>query len=137
MTTARDVMTAEVEFLKEDDTLDLAARRMAENDIGSLPVCSTDDRLVGVVTDRDIVVQAVAQGKDPASCRAGDLARGEAVTIGADDSLEEARRVMAEHQVRRLPVIDGHRLVGMVSQADVARDSSDHETGEVVQRISE
>ena len=73
MTTARDVMTAEVEFLKEDDTLDLAARRMAELDVGSLPVCSSDDRLIGVVTDRDIVVQAVARGKDPASCRAGDL----------------------------------------------------------------
>lgn len=137
MTTARDVMTAEVEFLKEDDTLDLAARRMAELDVGSLPVCSSDDRLIGVVTDRDIVVQAVARGKDPASCRAGDLTEGEAVTIGADDSLDEARRVMAEHQVRRLPVIDGDRLVGIVSQADVARESSDDETGEVVQRISE
>ena len=137
MTTARDVMTAEVEFLKEDDTLDLAARRMAELDVGSLPVCSSDDRLIGVVTDRDIVVQAVARGKDPASCRAGDLTEGEAVTIGADDSLDEARRVMAEHQVRRLPVIDGDRLVGIVSQADVAREGSDDETGEVVQRISE
>lgn len=137
MTTARDVMTPDVEMVKESDTLADAARRMAELDVGSLPVCSDDERLVGVVTDRDIVIRAVAEGRDPASVTVKELAQGEAVTIGADDSLEEARRVMAEHQVRRLPVIDGDRVVGIVSQADVARESDDAETGEVVQRISE
>lgn len=137
MTTARDVMTAQAEMLKEDDTLADAARRMAELDVGSLPICSSEQRLVGVVTDRDIVVRAVAEGRDPSSVRVKELAQGEAVTIGADDSLDEARRVMAEHQVRRLPVIDGDRVVGIVSQADVARASDDADTGEVVQRISE
>ena len=137
MTTARDVMTADVDHLTEDDTLTVAAERMAAGDVGALPVCSSDQRLIGVVTDRDIVVKALAQGRDPSTVRAGELVQGEAVTIGADDSLDEARRVMAEHQVRRLPVIDGDRLVGIVSQADVARESDDSETGEVVQRISE
>ena len=137
MTTARDVMSSTPEMVGEDDTLADAARKMAELDVGSLPICSSDQRLVGVVTDRDIVVRAVAEGRDPASVTVKEVAQGEAVTIGADDSLEEARDVMARHQVRRLPVIDGDRVVGIVSQADVARASADAETGEVVQRISE
>ncbi|MFQ6171606.1 CBS domain-containing protein [Oryzobacter sp. R7] len=137
MTTARDVMTTEVEMVGEDDTLADAARRMADLDVGSLPICSADQRLVGVVTDRDIVVRAVAEGRDPSSVAVKEVAQGEAVTIGADDSLEEARAVMADHQVRRLPVIDGDRVVGIISQADVARASADADTGEVVQRISE
>ena len=137
MTTARDVMTPEVEHLDEQDTLSTAAERMKALDVGALPVCSDEQRLVGMVTDRDIVVRAVAEGRDPSTVTAGEIAQGEAVTIGADDNLEEARDVMARHQVRRLPVIDGDRLVGIISQADVAQESPDAETGEVVQRISE
>lgn len=136
-TTAREIMTSDVAHLNEQDSAVRAAERMAELGVGSLPICSTDERLVGMVTDRDIVVEVIAKGQDPAQVQVGRLAQGEAVTIGADDSLDEARRVMARHQVRRLPVIDGHRLVGIISQKDVAMDSADAETGEMVQEISE
>ena len=101
-----------------------------------MPICGEDDRLKGMLTDRDIVVKVLAQGKDPASTRAGELGEGKPVTIGADDSVDEAIRTMKEHQVRRLPVIDGHRLVGIVAQADIARKTSDEKTGDVVEAIS-
>lgn len=136
-TTARDVMTSDVVFLTAEDLVQVAAELMAEQDIGSVPVCTDEGRLAGVVTDRDIVVKVLAQGRDAGSVRLGDLTQGEAVTIGADDSLDEVRRVMAEHQVRRLPVIDGDRLVGIVSQGDVAQEAGASETGEMVERISE
>ncbi|WP_055689262.1 CBS domain-containing protein, partial [Streptomyces prasinus] len=93
-------------------------------------------RLKGVLTDRDIVVKVLGAGKDPATCRAGELAQGEAVTIGADDDVEEILRTMTEHKVRRLPVIDGHDLVGMVAQADVARSLPDPKVGDLVQALS-
>ncbi len=136
MTTARDVMTTDTEVLDADDTARSAAERMAGLDIGALPICGPDRKLVGVVTDRDIVTQVVARGEDPASVRVGSLAQGEAVTIGADDSLDEARRTMAEHQVKRLPVIDGDRLVGIVSLADVAGTGEDAQTGDTVEGIT-
>ena len=77
-----------------------------------------------MLTDRDIVVKVLAQGKDPATTKAGELGEGKPVTIGADDSVDEALRTMAEHKVRRLPVIDGHDLIGIVSQADLAAPTS-------------
>lgn len=87
----------------------------------SVPICGEDERLKGMLTDRDIVVKVLGAGKDPAQVKAGDLAQGEAVTIGADEDAAEVLRTMSEHQVRRLPVIDGHRLVGIVAQAEVPR----------------
>jgi CBS domain-containing protein len=89
-----------------------------------------------MLTDRDIVVKALAQGKDPAKTRAGELAQGKPVTIGADDSVDEALHTMAEHKVRRLPVIDGHRLVGVVSQADLAKNLEEEKVGDLVEVIS-
>src|ERR687890_761058 len=118
---ARDMMSSGVECVREDETVLDAAKKMGELGVGSLPICGDDDRLKGMITDRDIVVKVLAAGKDPNSTNAGDLAQGEAVTIGADDDVEEILRTMSSHQVRRLPVIDGHRLVGIVAQADVAR----------------
>ena len=135
--TARDVMTAGAECVGENDTVTTAAERMASLDVGALPICGEDDRLKGMVTDRDIVLKVVARGKDPQQTSVGSLAEGEVVTIGADDSLDEARRTMERHQVRRLPVIDGHRLVGMVSQADLARSLADEDTGKLVESISQ
>src|SRR3954451_15866503 len=119
-TTARDIMTGGVECVQEDETVQDAARKMDQLGVGALPICGSDDRLKGMLTDRDIVVKVIAQGKDPASTRAGDLAEGKPVTIGADDSVEEALQTMKDHKVRRLPVIDGHDLIGIVSQADLA-----------------
>ena len=118
------------------DTLVDVARKMRDLDVGALPICGDDDRLKGMITDRDIVVKAVADGTDPGSVTVDAFAEGKPVTIGADDSVEEALRTMTEHGVRRLPVIDGHDLVGMVSQADVAKNLPDDQIGQLVEAIS-
>jgi CBS domain-containing protein len=137
MPNARDLMTPDVECVNEDETLLAAAKKMKELDVGAMPICGNDDRLKGMLTDRDIVVKCVAEGKDPDSVTAGDLAQGKPVTIGADDSAEETLRTMAKYQVRRLPVIDGHRMVGIVAQADVARELPHDVVGRVLAEVSE
>jgi len=109
---------------------------MAEFDVGAMPICGEDNRLKGMLTDRDIVVKVLAAGKDPRAIHAGELAQGEAVTISADDDVEEVLRTMAAHQVRRVPVIDGHDLVGIVSQADVARSLEDPDVGSLIAALS-
>lgn len=137
MTTAREVMTPKSEYLKEDDSAMEAAFRFAESSVGAVPVCDAEGRLRGVVTDRDLVVNVLAAQKDPASTKLSDLVQGEAVTIGADDSIDEAIQTMQRHRVRRLPVIDGDRLVGMLTQADIARSCPPEKVGELVAAISE
>jgi len=136
MTTAREIMTGDAECAKTTDTLVDAARKMRDREVGALPICGDDDRLEGIITDRDIVVRCIAEGGDPSSTKVQELAQGTPVTIGADDSVEEALRTMKEHDVRRLPVIDGHELVGMLSQADVARNLPEDKVGELVEAIS-
>src|SRR3954469_5088449 len=103
--TAREVMSGGAECVGENDTILDAAKRLAELDVGAMPICGEDDRLKGMITDRDIVVKVLAAGKDPASTRAGELGQGDGqvVTIGADDPIEEALQTMSQHQVRRLP----------------------------------
>ncbi|NYE19132.1 CBS domain-containing protein [Microbacterium immunditiarum] len=137
MTVAREIMTPNPRCVGENETLVEAARLMASLDVGALPICGEDQRLKGMVTDRDIVVKVIAQGGDPASTTAGSLGEGKLVTVGADDDVREALEMMRTHQVRRLPVIDGHDLVGIISQADVALALSSQETGETVAEISE
>ena len=134
--TARDVMTQTAECVGENESVLDAARKLAELDVGAMPICGEDNRLKGMLTDRDIVVKVLAQGKDPSSTRAGELGEGKPVTIGADDSIDEALHTMARYHVRRLPVIDGHDLVGIVSQADIARNLDEEKTGELVEAIS-
>jgi CBS domain-containing protein len=134
--TARDVMTQDPQCVGENETVLDAARKLADLDVGAMPICGEDDRLKGMLTDRDIVVKVLAPGRDPASTRAGELGEGKPVTIGADDSVDEALRTMTQHHVRRLPVIDGHRLVGIISQADIARNLDEEKTGELVEAIS-
>jgi CBS domain-containing protein len=134
--TAREVMTGGAECVGENETLLDAARKLADLDVGAMPICGEDNRLKGMLTDRDIVVKALAQGKDPGSTRAGDLAQGKPVTIGADDSVEEALQTMKDHKVRRLPVIDGHDLIGIVSQADLAKNIDEEKVGDLVEAIS-
>ena len=135
---ARDIMTGEPECIGENDSVLDAARRLAELDVGAMPICGEDDRLKGMLTDRDIVVKVLAQGKDPASVKAGELGVGDGktVTIGADDSIEETLRTMIDHKVRRLPVIDDKRLVGIVSQADIATNVDEEKVGDLVEAIS-
>ena len=134
--TAREVMTSPAECVGEKDTVADAAKKLAELEVGSMPICGEDDRLKGMLTDRDIVVKVIAKGKDPSDVTAGDLGEGKPVTIGADDSVEEALSVMSEHAVRRLPVIDGHELVGIVSQADIAKNLPEEKVGGLVEAIS-
>jgi CBS domain-containing protein len=134
---ARDIMTPECKCIGENETVLDAAKKLAELDVGSMPICGEDDRLKGMLTDRDIVVKVLAQGKDPASTKAGELAtQDEVVTIGADDSIDEALRTMTEHKVRRLPVIDGRECVGILSQADIATNIDEEKVGDLVEAIS-
>jgi CBS domain-containing protein len=135
---ARDVMSTDCTCIGENDSLLDAAKKLADLDVGSLPICGEDDRLKGMLTDRDIVVKVLAQGKDPSSTRAGDLGQGDGktVTVGADDSIDEALRTMIDNKVRRLPVIDGKKMVGIISQADIATNVDEERVGELVEAIS-
>ena len=135
---ARDIMSEDCTCIGENDTVLDAAKKLAELDVGSMPICGEDDRLKGMLTDRDIVVKVLALGKDPASVKAGELGVGDGktITIGADDSIDEALRTMTEHKVRRLPVIDGRELVGIISQADIATNIDEEKVGDLVEAIS-
>ena len=121
------------ECIGESQTLLEAAKRMEELDIGVMPICGEDERLKGMLTDRDIVVKALAHGKDPATTRAGDLAQDSIFWIGADASFEEALSMMGERAVKRLPVMDENkRLCGIVTEADIAMHAPEQKTGELV-----
>jgi CBS domain-containing protein len=133
---AREVMSGGVECVGERETALDAAKQLSQLDVGSMPICGEDNRLKGMLTDRDIVVRVLAEGKDPSSVTAGELGDGKPVTIGADDPVDEALHTMAEHRVRRLPVIDGHDLVGVVSIADLAGAVEDDKVGDLVEAIS-
>jgi CBS domain-containing protein len=130
-------MSPDCTCVGENDTVLEAAEKLAQLDVGAMPICGEDDRLKGMVTDRDIVVKVLAKGKDPSSTPVSELAtQDEVVTIGADDPIDEALRTMASHKVRRLPVIDGHQLVGIVSQADIATNLDEEKVGDLVEAIS-
>jgi len=138
MSTAREIMTPGAEWIDENATVLDAARKLSNEQFGALPVCNGQGRLRGMVTDRDIVVKVLAQDRDPGATKVRDIAdQAEVVTIGADDPAEEAIRTMKRHGVRRLPVIDGNDLVGMVSQADIARALPDSRVGDLVGALSD
>src|SRR6476469_1713354 len=119
--TVRDLMSQDAQCIGENEDLVTAARKMRDLGVGALPICGEDQRLKGMLTVRDIVIGCIAEGRDPSTVTARQFATGKPVTIGADDSAVEILRTMATHQVRRLPVIGGYQLVGIVAQADVAR----------------
>lgn len=133
----RDAMTSNPRSIEPSTMVADAAKLMKTEDVGSLPIVE-GDQLVGMVTDRDIVIRVVAERKDPQSTTVGEVASRDLVTVDPEQDLDEALRLMAQHQVRRLPVAeeDG-RLVGILAQADVARQGKDAQTGQVVQEISE
>ena len=133
----REIMTSNPSTVEPDKTVVDAARIMMREDAGVVPV-TENGRLTGMVTDRDIAIRVVAEGKDPQSTPVREVASKDLVTIDPQQDLDEALRLMAQHQVRRLPVVeeDG-RLVGVVAQADVARKGDDAQTGQVVQEISQ
>ena len=133
----KDVMTSDPCTIDADKSVAYAAKMMRDEDVGLAPIVE-GDKLIGMLTDRDIAIRVVADGRDPDQVTVGEVASKQVVTIDPQQELDEALRVMAKHQVRRLPVVeeDG-RLVGVVAQADVAREGDDTQTGELVQEISQ
>jgi CBS domain-containing protein len=129
-------MTPGVSSVAPSDSVTKAAQAMQEQDVGSLPVVE-GERVVGIVTDRDIVVRAVAKGVDPQTLTVGDVASSDLVTVEPDDDLDEALALMARHRVRRLPVVEDGRLVGVVAQADVALEAKEKDAGEMLADISQ
>lgn len=133
----QEIMTSNPSTIEPNQSVVEAARIMKQEDAGVIPV-TENGRLTGMVTDRDIAIRVVAEGKDPQSTTVGEVASTNLVTLDPQQDLDEALRLMAQHQVRRLPVVeeDG-RLVGVVAQADIARTGDDAKTGQVVQEISD
>ena len=132
-----EVMTDRPRCVTPETPVSEAARLMKSEDVGSLPILE-DDKLTGIVTDRDIVIQAIAAEKDPRGMPVREVASSEVVTIGPEEDLSEALKLMASYQVRRLPVVDeDNRLVGIVAQADVAREVKDKDSGQMLQVISQ
>ncbi|GAA4674631.1 CBS domain-containing protein [Phytohabitans rumicis] len=126
MSTAREIMHQGAECIGENDTLDKAARMMRDLQVGALPICGKDDRLHGIITDRDIVVKCIAAGGDPRSMTAREMAQGTPIWVDVKADEDEVLRLMTENKIRRLPVMDGHRLVGMISEADLAVHLDEH-----------
>lgn len=136
MTTAREIMHEGARCVGEHETLRVAAEMMREMDVGALPICGDDNRLHGMITDRDIVIRCLAEGADPSAMTAGELAQGTPHTVTADSDVRDVLRMMEEHQVRRIPVIENHRLVGMISEADLGRNLSDADVGHMVAAVT-
>jgi CBS domain-containing protein len=135
--TVREAMHEGCECIGENQSVLEAAKRMEQLDIGAMPICGEDDRLKGMITDRDIVVKVLAHDKDPASTMAGELAQDRLTCARADMAIERALSLMQEHKVRRLPVIDENkRLCGMITEADIARHLPQEKTGEMVGAIA-
>ncbi len=137
MPAVRDLMTRPAQCVDSKQTLSDAARLMADLDVGALPICGEDGKLAGMLTDRDIVVKALADGRDPGMTSAGELANGRPFYVDANADAADALAVMAEHQVRRLPVIEDHQIVGMVSQCDLSRAMPREATAELASRLAQ
>jgi CBS domain-containing protein len=135
-TKVRDVMSNRPRCVSPDTPVSEAAELMESEDVGALPVLDGDE-LAGMITDRDIVIRAVARGKDPRGMPVREVSTREVVTVRSDEDLSEALKLMASYQVRRLPVVDdGNRLVGVLAQADVAQEAKEKTVGEMVEEIS-
>ncbi len=132
--TVRDMMHPGAECIGENDNLQKAAAMMRDLGVGALPICGEDDRLKGIITDRDIVIKCCAEGKDLAQTKAGQLAQG-LVYVDANASVEDALQKMEQNQIKRLPVIENHRIVGMISEADLAKNLPEDKLAEFVHRV--
>jgi CBS domain-containing protein len=137
MSKAKEIMHWGAECVAASDTLETAARMMRDGHVGSLPICGPDNRLQGIITDRDIVVKCLAEGRDRKTTTAGDLAQGKPVWVDADADADDSDvlRLMEEHQIRRLPVIEEHHLVGMISEADLATHLPQAKIAEFAYRV--
>ncbi|WP_029896796.1 CBS domain-containing protein [Nocardia brasiliensis] len=137
MTTAQTVMRSDVAHISVRDTMETAAQRMRQLNVGALPICDSDGCPVGIVTDRDIVVKVVGVGANPKTTTAGELAQGadHLHTVETGTDIDEALAVMAENQIRRLPVTENGSLVGIITEADLARHLPEKEVAEFVEAV--
>ena len=135
MKTARDLMTSPAQCLSPDETLVDAARMLSKYDVGSMPVVDGES-LVGVLTDRDIVISGVAKGLDLAETKVSEIATSDVVSVSPDDDAESVAKTLAERQIRRVPVVEDGKVLGVISQADVALELDNSTAGEVVEGIS-
>jgi CBS domain-containing protein len=135
---ARDIMTSNPRVVTAGDSITRAAEIMREADVGVVPVVEDSGtmRLAGVITDRDIAVRVVAEGRD-GNVNVREIMSSRVKTVGPEDDVDRVTQLMKSEQVRRIPVCEGDRLIGIIAQADVAREGSDRKTGDVVQKISE
>jgi CBS domain-containing protein len=120
----------------ETETLDRAAQMMRDKQVGSLPICGSDNRLKGILTDRDIVVKCVASGKNPSKLTAGDLAEGKPVWVDSNASEDEVLSLMERNKIRRLPVMESKKLIGIISEADIAQHLDEHKLAHFVSAIT-
>ena len=128
-------MHAGAECIGDQQTLQHAARQMRDLDVGALPICGDDGRALGILTDRDIVVKCIANGIDPSTATASQFAQGQPVTVDPTVDVDQVLHLMEEHRVRRLPVIDKNQVVGMISEADIARHLPEQKIGQFVEAI--
>lgn len=135
MTTAKDIMHPGADWIPSHETLDRAAQLMRDLDVGALPIADTQERLTGILTDRDIVVGCVARGHDPAQVTAAEMAHGTPRWIDADADVDDVLHEMQEHQIRRLPVIEDKRMIGMISETDLAQHLTDAQIASWVERV--
>jgi CBS domain-containing protein len=136
VTSVRDAMTENPRSIGASASVVEAARLMRDEDIGSLPI-TDDEKLVGMITDRDITTSVVADAADPEATSVGDVVSQDLITVEPNKELEDALQLMARHQIRRLPVVENGSLVGIVAQADIALSENETKTGELVEAISE
>ncbi len=135
MPTAKDIMHPGARWIYREETLDRAAQLMRELDVGALPVSDQNDRMCGMITDRDIVVKCVAMGHDPARVRCADLCEGTPRWVASDADTAEVLREMRDHHIKRIPVIEDKRLVGVISEADLGQHLSDEQIAEFVETV--
>jgi CBS domain-containing protein len=135
MAQIREIMTENPKTCGPQDSVIDAAKLMASEDVGPIPIVESEN-LVGIVTDRDIVIRVVAEGRDARSTTLGEIASTDIATVSPDDDLDRAIEVMGSKQIRRIPVVEGQRIIGIVAQADVARHAEETKVGDVVEDIS-
>lgn len=136
MTMAREIMHDGAQCVGEHESLQTAARMMRDLNVGALPICGDDDRLHGMITDRDIVLKCVAEGADPSTMTASELAQGTPFCVSADADVHDVLAMMERYQVRRLPVIENHRLIGMISEGDIGQHLDEERVGHMVHAVT-
>ncbi|MGW0046902.1 CBS domain-containing protein [Nocardia cyriacigeorgica] len=136
MTTTGAVMHPDVACITVRDTMELAAQRMRQLNVGALPICDGEGHPVGIVTDRDIIIKVIALGENPKTTTAGELAQGDdLLTVDAATDIGAALTLMEQHQIRRLPVTEQGKLVGIITEADIARQLPEQTVGEFVEAV--